>query len=233
MMSHGKLQALQPPMPQREPMMPRPVALQTLTRTCHRRHVALAAVVLASGLSWGTAAQAGAGMLPPPGDELWPSLSARVTVQAAAVSPLKLSGWGALQPGELAGGAVLGDYVFAQPSFGSFRATSGLLFGYSGRVPQFGLASYAAGSRLGLALGQESHGLPARAENWQTTPYLGLGFSSGIGDSNFSLSADLGLLAEQAQAGASGSGLRLRAGDAQRRELRVSPLLQLGLRYSF
>lgn len=176
-------------------------------------------------------AHAGSGIALPQGQELWPSLSARVTVQAAAVSPLKLARWGELQAMEFSGGAVLGDYVFAQPSFGSFRATSGLVFGQPGQMPQFGVASYAAGSRLGLALGQGS-GAGGRVEAWQTTPYLGLGFSSALGDSSFSLSADLGLLAEPAALGSS-DGLRLRPGEAQRRELRVSPLLQLGVRYSF
>jgi hypothetical protein len=61
-------------------------------------------------------------------------------------------------------------------------------------------------------------------------PYLGLGFSSALGDSGLSLSADLGLLAEP---GAPTYGLRLRASDPARRDLRIAPLLQFGMRYTF
>jgi hypothetical protein len=166
------------------------------------------------------------------GDALWPSLRARITLQTAAVSPLKLADWGRLHQAEpgFNGGAVLGDYVFAQPEFGSFRATTGLFFGAPGEQPRFGVASYGAGSRLGLALGGSGARQPDAEAAWQAMPYLGVGFSSPLGDSGFSLSADLGLLAEP---GNRGTGLRLRASEPNRRDLRLAPLLQFGMRYTF
>lgn len=203
-----------------------------------RPALAMAATVLLLGVGSAPATLAAEGLSLAQTEQLWPSLRARITLQTAAISPLKLADWGRLLPAQgdtgLTGGAVLGDYVFAQPSFGSFRATSGLVFGAQGRVPHFGVASFSAGSRLGLALGTGGAQLGSLDEAWQATPYLGLGFSSPLGDSGFSLSADLGWLAESpATVGQGGSGLRLRSADPSRRDLRLSPLLQFGMRYTF
>lgn len=192
----------------------------------------LGAVLLAVASSQSLAA---GGLLPPAGDELWPSLRARVTIQTTAVSPLSLSGLGAGGQG-LRGGAVLGDYVFAEPSFGSFRATSGVVFGNHAGAPQFSITSPGAGPRLGLTLNQ---GLATSAatqfDSWQAAPYLGLGFSSPLGESGFSLSADLGWVAEAISTGSDPfrTPLGVQGSDNQRRALRLSPLLQFGMRYTF
>jgi hypothetical protein len=154
------------------------------------------------------------GLLPPAQGSLWPSLSARITIQTAAVSPLSLTGLS--EPGQgLRGGALLGDYVFAQPSFGSFRATGGMVLGAHGGAP-----SFVAGGP---------------ADGWQAAPYLGLGFSSPLGDSRFSLSADLGWVAETTGLGMrpNSAPLGMQGSESQRRELRLSPLLQFGMRYTF
>lgn len=170
------------------------------------------AVILGAGV--GSAAFAAGGLQPPTNDALWPSLRARITVQAAAVSPLSFAGLAGGAQG-LRGGSVLGDYVFAEPSFGSFRATSGVVFGSHAGAPQFSTA--------------------ASAEAWQAAPYLGLGFSSPLGDSGFSLSADLGWVAESVSPGSDPfrTPLGVQGSDNQRRELRLSPLLQFGMRYTF
>jgi len=181
------------------------------------------------------AVQAAGGLLPPANNTLWPSLSARVTIQTAAVSPLAMAGLA--EPGQrLRGGALLGDYVFAQPSFGSFRATSGVVFGAHGGAPNFSAGGLGPGSRLSLAHSQGSaRTLAAQANGWQTSPYLGLGFSSPLGDSGFSLSADLGWVAESTTVGtpSARAPLGVQGSDIQRRELRLSPLLQFGMRYTF
>jgi hypothetical protein len=209
--------------------MPHPVA-QPLANT--RSAGWRPALVALAGFALLPAALAGQGLQPPVGDEAWPSVRARITLQTAAVSPLKLADWGRLQSADSgwSGGAVLGDYVFARPSFGSFHATTGLFFGVPGEQPRFGVASYGAGSRLVLALGSHSGRVFRADEAWQALPYLGLGFSSPLGDSSFSLSADLGLLAEP---GIPGYGLRLRTSEPARRDLRLAPLLQVGMRYTF
>lgn len=220
------------------PRLGRSQARTSRQASAPRQALAMAAAALLLGAVSTPAALAAEGLTLAQTEQLWPSLRARITLQTAAISPLKLADWGRLLPAQgdtgLAGGAVLGDYVFAQPSFGSFRATSGLVFGVQGRVPSFGVASFSAGSRLGLALGTGSAPLGSLDEAWQATPYLGLGFSSPLGDSGFSLSADLGWLAENpATVGLGGSGLRLRSAEAGRRDWRLSPLLQFGMRYTF
>lgn len=180
------------------------------------------------------AAFASDGLVAPPADTLWPQWQARIAVQTAAVSPLGLShlleggppqrGW--------QGGALLGDYYFAQPSFGSFRASGGLMFGSTGGAP---LMSAPLGSRLGLTL-QSTGNLPvAGAETPGTLPYLGLGFTSAAWWRSLSLTADLGLVAEQPSA-AAGVGRALFGTQGKEnawRELRLSPVLQVGLRYTF
>ena len=178
---------------------------------------------------------ASGGLLAPAGDALWPSLRARITIQTAAVSPLSLAGLADGGQG-LRGGAVLGDYVFAEPSFGSFRATSGVVFGSHAGAPQFSITAPGAASRLGLTLNQ-GRALPAapQTDGWQAAPYLGLGFSSPLGDSGFSLSADLGWVAGASTQGSDSlrTPLGVQGSDNQRRELRLSPLLQFGMRYTF
>jgi hypothetical protein len=180
-------------------------------------------------------AVASGGLLAPASDVLWPSLRARITIQTAAVSPLSLAGLAEGGQG-LRGGAVLGDYVFAEPSFGSFRATSGVVFGSHAGAPQFSITAPGAASRLGLTLNQ-GRALPAvaQADGWQAAPYLGLGFSSPLGASGFSLSADLGWVAEAIAPGSDSlrTPLGVQGSDNQRRELRLSPLLQFGMRYTF
>lgn len=194
---------------------------------------AIGAVVLMGASSQSLAA---GGLLPPAGDELWPSLRARITIQTAAVSPLSFSGLARSDQG-LRGGAVLGDYVFAEPSFGSFRATSGVVFGSHAGAPQFSITAPGMGSRLGLTLLSQGQPLSAAEplDAWQAAPYLGLGFSSPLGDSGFSLSADLGWVAEAINPGSDAfrTPLGVQGSDNQRRELRLSPLLQFGMRYTF
>ncbi len=195
-------------------------------------HLALAtSALLCTG-----AVRAADGLMPPAGHQLWPSLSARIAIQTAAVSPLSLAGLSGPGPG-LRGGAVLGDYVFAQPSFGSFRATSGLVFGTQGGAPSFSSAGLMPGSRLGISVSQGGARTWApQADNWQAAPYLGLGFSSALGSSGFSLSADLGWVAENTSGAglvSSRAPLGVQGSDSQRRDLRLSPLLQFGMRYTF
>lgn len=208
--------------------MSAPLRLTSLTR--FTRVISAACLVLAAAPSL-----ADGGLSAAAGDELWPSLRARITIQTAAVSPLYLSGLADRGQG-LRGGAVLGDYVFAQPSFGSFRATSGVVFGNPAGAPPSSIDAQGAASRLGLTVHQ-GRALPAsvQADAWQAAPYLGLGFNSPLGDGGFSLSADLGWVAESGAAGGDPfrAPLGVQGSDNQRRELRLSPLLQFGMRYTF
>lgn len=176
-------------------------------------------------------AQAAGGLLPPASESLWPSLQARIAVQTLAASEVGLLGLaGARNPGGVQGGAMFGDYYFAQPSFGGFRATSGVLMGAQGGLPQL---SAGQGTRLGLTV-RSAAPLSAFGNDSSTTlPYLGIGFTSQATSGAWSLVADMGLVAESTSSTSLRRALGVQGLENARRELRLSPLLQVGWRYSF
>lgn len=193
------------------------------------------ALAAAAAASW-----AAGGLVAPASEAAWSGWHARITVQTEALAPLSLSlsrladsSGGGLR--RLQGLALLGDYHFAQPWFGTFRATSGLVIGTQSGVPQF---TSAAGQRLGLVVNSSGLSTPLGGggiEGSSAVPYLGLGFSGLAGHSRLSISADFGLVAENsANAGDSGRALLGNQGTERAlRELRLSPLLQIGVRYTF
>lgn len=192
---------------------------------------------LLAALPW--VAQASDGLVAPRAEALWPQWQARVAVQTTALSPLSVSGLlhqdGAGAARAAQGGAIFGDYYFAQPAFGSFRASGGLMLGSMGGAPQLaGLAS----PRLGLALqslgGAAANGGNA-AEGGGTVPYLGLGFVSSAWRNSLSLTADFGWVAAQpsAMGGVGRAIFGNQAWESALREIRIAPVLQLGVRYAF
>lgn len=194
---------------------------------------ALAAVAAVAGP---VDAQANQGLVATAGEWLWPQLQARITVQTAVLTRVALTG-----PSEAAGpaargvqgGAVLGDYVFAAPAFGNFRATSGVMLGTPAGAP---VLSATASSRLGITMLDGGYGNYGNSsEGPSTLPYLGLGYSSPALWRSLSVSADVGLVAGR-PAGLSGLGRAMlgnQAMDVAVRDLRLAPVLQLGVRYSF
>ncbi len=179
------------------------------------------------------AAQASDGLAVPSADTLWPQWQARIAVQTSAASPLAMTSLLDSSVGRrtVQGASFLGDYIFASPSFGNFRATGGLFFGNAGGAP---LLSAAAGPRLGLALqGGGAASVPGQ-EPAGTLPYLGMGFSSAALLPSLSVSADIGWVAGQSSSLAGGGRpLFGNQAGASLRDLRISPVLQLGLRYAF
>jgi hypothetical protein len=146
-------------------------------------------------------AVAAQGLVAPPAETVWPQLQARIALQTA--TPQALSLFSPLeQAGPRASGsaALLGDYVFAQPRFGSFRASGGVVLGHGG-------------------WGSESA--------W-SQPYLGLGFTSATLLEGLSVTADLGWVSAQPRALFGDQGTRQAL-----REMRIAPVMQLGLRYAF
>jgi hypothetical protein len=124
-----------------------------------------------------------------------------------------------------AGWQLLGDYYFS--ALGGLRATGGVL-GQSavGRQP----SRLSARANLGE---MASHGrLWQNSSDAGTATYVGLGYSSTRAAAGWGLSADLGLLALRESAG-----VRLGSGDPAGadwpQELRLRPMLQLGVSYSF
>lgn len=139
--------------------------------------------------------------------------------------------------------SLMGDYYFSRPlladpqQLGGFRATSGLIFGPRSTLStgQPGLASsgFSIGTRPTAAVAPSSY--PGDAANEvATTPYLGVGYTSLSLRSGWSFSADLGLVAQGS------GGVRLGRSHAANqglddavRDIRMTPLLQFGVSYSF
>ncbi len=182
------------------------------------------------------ASHAADGLIVRGADALWPQWRARIAVQTAGVSPWTLSqltdGSTASARG-LQGGAVFGDYYFATPAFGAFRASGGLMVGSQGGAP---LGTAAAGVRLGLAVSSlgalGSNGL---TDSPAARPYLGLGFTGSPWRGNLAVTADLGLVADHpGAAGGVGRAVFGNQGvEGAMRDLRLSPVLQFGVSYTF
>jgi hypothetical protein len=186
------------------------------------------------------------GLHAPTAAALWPQWQARITLHSVSTSPLG----GSLMPGalqahlgdgpasqrQLQSASLLGDYTFATPWFGSLRASGGVLLGSAGPTAMSG--NWGAPG-MGLALNSTSTAAAqanaAGQDAASPSTYLGVGFSGAAWRSSLAFSADLGLLAERPGAALSAGRALLGNQGAQNalRELRLSPLLQVGVRYRF
>lgn len=191
---------------------------------------ALYPALLLTWAPWVAAAEAG--LVVPQADAWWPHWQFRVALQTTAGDAPRLSR--PLDAAPLArpwqGASVLGDFYFALPSYGAFRASGGLMSGAQGGVP---LLSVPAGPRLGFTVqGGAAGGI---GDGATTTPYLGLGFTGTGWNQSFSLTADVGVVADRPAASlALGRALLGNQGfELALREMRLSPVLQLGMRYTF
>ena len=145
---------------------------------------------------------------------------------------------GTSSPIKVSNASLMGDYYFARslvgPSTaGGFRATSGLIFGPRSTLAtgQPGLTAgngFSIGSRL---FGQNAMPYTSdTAGDNATLPYLGFGYTGLSARSGWSFSADLGLVA-QTPGGI--KVIRSQSLDDAVREMRLAPLLQLGVSYAF
>jgi hypothetical protein len=176
----------------------------------------------------------------------WASEGSKVRVNALWVASHPHSNaFGAETEAPLAA-SVLGDYYFTMSptpqlfSLSGFRASSGLLI----RQPGVSLSDLALSSRSAAAFGVPSHlllpSVPSpltenAAGPYTSLPYVGLGYSGIHAKSGWGFWADVGLVM-----GSPGSELgfgRVLSGtqsaDDLMRELRLAPLVQLGVNYSF
>ena len=138
--------------------------------------------------------------------------------------------------------SLMGDYYLSAPligvgSAGGLRATGGVILGprYQPWLGQSG------GAGSGFSIDSRSFGPAAMpstndpAGDTATLPYLGLGYTGLSARSGWSFSADLGLVA-QSPGNASRLGRALGGGqslDEAVRDLRLAPLFQVGVSYSF
>ncbi len=143
----------------------------------------------------------------------------------------------------LSSASLMGDYYFSRwltgpQSLGGFRATSGLIFGPRSLLGT-GQPGFAPGSTFSIGTRAISRAVAPYAGDpagdSATLPYLGFGYTGLSLRNGWSFSADLGLVAQNAN-GAARLGRGLYGGqslDDAVRDLRMTPLLQLGVSYSF
>jgi hypothetical protein len=190
-----------------------------------------------------TAALAADGLAPPNGADIWPQWQARLTVSTTRLAPVSLSAWTdpatATHP-SLQSGSLLGDYYLDAPglrlprSLGGLRATGGLMTGARGLAPTTTPSMLRSGQRTGLATSTSVVPLAGDTAT-DTVPYLGVGYTGLALKGGWGFTADLGLVAEN-PAGAAHVGRALFGNqglDNSLRELRLSPVLQVGVSYSF
>ena len=183
------------------------------------------------GLALVAAAAGAAGLQPPDSSQVWPQWQARRTVSMLPLSTGSLLT--AFEPGAARDlrdqpqtTLLLGDYFFRVPGldllsrYGSLRASTGLMIHQRG---------------VGLQGLQRPGLVDAQRDLSSTQPYLGLGYSSLSIKGGWNFDADIGIVAGN-PSGAWRVGRALlgtQGTDNALRDLRLSPVLQLGMRYSF
>ena len=201
-------------------------------------HAFLAALALGSAAA-GAWALEGHGLMP---SKDWPRWQGRLSL--ATTAPLLRTDAMNAERGapKLAGATVLGDYYFTRSlprlgDSGGFRATSGMFLG--ARASSMlstapGLAGRAFSMDHRSLGGLQPPGAPeAPVESGSAVPYVGLGYTGLPSKGGWGFSADLGVMAlnlGSVKLGRVFSGQNL---DEALRELRLSPLVQVGVSYSF
>jgi hypothetical protein len=187
----------------------------------------------------------GEGLIPP-SEAPWPRWQARLSL--GTVTPLlRDDPMNPDVPGlRLNSATLLGDYYFARSKprlgdSGGFRATSGVFFGSRSSVLlSTGGGSGTAGRTFSVdrrnigGFSLSSTSVDAAQDNG-AVPYVGVGYTGLSSRSGWGFSADFGLMALQP-----GSAVKLgrvvsgnQSLDDVLRDMRLSPLLQLGVSYSF
>lgn len=169
-------------------------------------------------------ARAGEGLQVDPAT-LWPTWQARITL---TMGDAPFGGARTLRQAALLGDLYLITHGDGPDSRwrGGLRATSGVVAGGLGLAGTVSLAPWS--TQLQSLAEPAVTELPFRA-------YLGLGYSGLSERAGFSVSADLGLVARQPGAASElGRALLGRRGlDSALRQLDLSPMVRLGLNYSF
>ncbi len=198
------------------------------------RWVAAATLVLSTaGSAWG----AGDGLMPSDAS-LWPQWQGRLALgtlsPAAHPDAMNLDSQGL----RLGGASLLGDYYFSRSwrgvgSGSGFRATSGVILGSrSSNLLTATPSANPPGRAFNIdrrSVGVWGLQTPGDSGN-DPVPYVGLGYTGLAGKGSWGFSADLGVMALNP-----GSAVKLgRQGlDDSLRDLRLSPMVQLGVSYSF
>jgi hypothetical protein len=159
----------------------------------------------------------------------WPRWQARLGVTTA---PQDATGAGTRTMLENAG--LLGDYYFTGPGFasgritGGFRATSGLFTGT--RASAISTPVQPARDGSSFTLTTRSRLAPDTGVDGNAIPYLGVGYTGMSLRGGWGFSADVGLVGSGVRLGRPIAGNQV---DELLQELRLTPMLQLGVSYSF
>jgi len=201
---------------------------------------ALVALVLGGSCVWAAAAE-GPGLTVNSDDLQWPRWQGRAALQSTpAWGGAVVGSRGAASPNTL---GLMGDY-YVTPSFlgpsraGGFRATSGLVMGSrnsSWAVPSPSLGNTGTGRERRVFGSPATTLVPGDTTgDTPTVPYLGVGYTGLSARGGWSFSADLGMSLN------AGSAVKLgrvvtgaQSLDDAVRDMRWSPLVQLGVSYSF
>lgn len=183
------------------------------------------------------AATDGRGLMVDPDRLSWPALQGRLQLSTEPMLPAAV---GHIESASLRprSAALFGDYYVSRPLFGStggMRLTSGLVTGPRGAV--FGPGQATAPGSFGFSAVSRGPSSPmltdANGEGTQTLPYVGIGYSGSSVSGGWGFSADLGIAAENAGNQRLMRALMSQSLDDTLRELRLTPVLQLGVSYRF
>jgi hypothetical protein len=179
------------------------------------------------------AAQPGQGLSLRPDADPWTSrLQGRLSLSTSTPSWLSDA-----EPASLRGVSLMGDYyltgsLFGERRSGGLRATSALLVGP--RWQAFGAGALGLPSGSGLVIERRLPAVTPDSEGSLAAPYVGIGYSGQSSRGGFSFSADLGIVALGSGSVRFGRALPSSVNlDDAVRDLRLSPMLQLGVSYSF
>ena len=166
---------------------------------------------------------------------MWPQWQARLYVATEPLAPMPSLFEGAsLRPQSA---ALFGDYYVTRPYIGQaggLRVTSGLVAGMRGSVISPGQATapgaFGFSAQTRQSLGGSSIDGSSDVLAW---PYLGIGYSDGSLRGGWGFSADLGLAAQSFGLSRAARSLGNLSLDDMVRDMRLTPVLQLGVSYRF
>jgi hypothetical protein len=170
----------------------------------------------------------------------WPRWQARLQLNAEFQPATATSSLAVVQAAPRArSGALFGDYYVARPRLGDaggLRLTSGVVVGQRGSL--FGPGSPAGleqsvAATVAHSLAPVPAGGDTGAEAMLTWPYLGVGYSGSSLRGGWGFSADLGLAAQNPGAVRLGRAFGAQPMEDLVRDLRLTPVLQLGVSYRF
>jgi len=165
----------------------------------------------------------------------WPQWQTRLQVATEPITPMLASFEGAsLRPRSA---ALFGDYYVTRPYLGQtggLRVTSGLVAGTRGAVIGPGQAT-PPGTFGFSALARPSLGSAPNDPSGDTLtwPYVGIGYSDASLRSGWGFSADLGIAAQSFGLSRAARSLGSLSLDDMVRDMRLTPVLQLGVSYRF